>query len=55
MTHSISKTENPYPQNSSYIAVEHKVVDGFPALFAYAALVHHYDMLLSKIIQSQNL
>jgi hypothetical protein len=51
----IKKSENRYPQNYSYFAMEQKMVDGFPAFLAHATPVHHYDMLLPKVIQSQNL
>lgn len=49
------KDWKPIPQNSSYIAVEQKMVNRFPALLIHAAPVHHNDMHLLQVIQDQDL
>lgn len=52
---SLEKTKHRYPQISSYIVVEQKMVDGFPVLFVHATPVHHYNVSFPQVIQGQNL
>jgi hypothetical protein len=50
----LKRIEHRFSQNSCYIAVEQKMVDGFPALLVRVTLVHHNDLSLSQVIQGQD-